>query len=280
MRVDSIDLFSNDSRVVSFDVGMLDIRNPYVIQSIAGLGADEIVPRFYGQGNISNARYYDMSLEPREIVLTIGLNPNYNVNLRPSDLRGDLYRAIASSRTGLIQLQFKDDSAVVGAISGFVTKFEAPLFAKETQVQITMKCDDPIFKALYTTNEVVASLDTSALVLTDPVSTSPHGFKFELTFTGSVTNFIIQEKCFPLDPNWFFKINYEFINFDYLNFSSVDGDKYLWVERSGDITYLMDSLEVGSLWPIMFPGDNEFEVYADDNFVWNALYYNQTHWGI
>lgn len=280
MRVDTIDLFSNDSKVVSFDVGMLDVRNPYIIKGITGLDADAIVPRFYGQGAVSNVRYYDMALEPREIAIRIGLNPNYNLNLRPSDLRGDLYRAIASSRSGQIQLRFNDDSAVVGAISGFVTKFEAPLFAKETEVQITMRCDDPVFKSLYTTNVVVDSLSTSALVLTDPVSTSPHGFKMELTFTDSVTDFIIQEKSLPDAPNWLFKINYSFIVFDYLVFSSVDNDKYLYVERAGDITYLMDSLEIGSIWPILFPGDNEFEVYADDNFVYNAIYYNETHWGV
>lgn len=280
MRVDRIDLYSNNHEIARFDVNILDVRNPYIIKVITGLDADQIIPRFYGQGSISGSKFYDLALEPREIAMRIGLNPNYNVNVNPSDLRGDLYRAIASSRNGQIQLKLVNDEAVVGQIFGFVSKFEAMLFANEPEVQLTMRCDDPIFRAEYLTSAVLGDTDligTGGMRLNDRVSTSPHGFKFKLTFTGSVNPFTITNDITAID--WQFKINYPFISGDELYFSSEAGDKYLYRVRSSVTVELMDKIEPGSVWPIMFPGDNLFEIIGN-LFTWNAIYWYETHWGV
>ena len=156
MKVSSIDLYSNDHLVTTFDVNQRDVRNPYILKGITGLDADEIVPQFYGQGADSGANFNDMTLEPREIVMKIGLNPDYRIGHHPADLRGHLYRAIASNRRGTIQLRFNEDSATVGAITGFVTKFESPIGNKDVEVTLTMRCDDPIFKSLYVVSAIPA----------------------------------------------------------------------------------------------------------------------------
>lgn len=275
MRVQGIDLYSNNKLIMSFNVAGPDNLNSYVLKGITGLDAEEITPLFYGQGEETNTKFYDMVLQPREIGILIGLNPNYRLNLTAGDLRGDLYKAIASSRSGLIQLRFMDNEVAVATISGFIIKLEGPVSTKEPQVQLTIRCDNPIFTSLDVMNQIVTGLSETAPLLIDPISTAPHGFKFKLTFTGSVNPFIIQ------DPNddWVFQINYAFLSGDELYFSSVNGDKYIYRIRSAVTLHLMDVIETGSVWPILFPGENQFEINTS-SFDWNEVYWNDTHWGI
>lgn len=280
MRVQSIELYSNSQRVVQFDVNGPDFRNPYVLKSIAGLDADEITPLFYGQGTESNTKFYDLVLQPREIVMRIGLNPDYSLGVRSGDLRTDLLKAIGANRSGKMQLRLVDDEVPVGVINGFVTKFEANVSNKEAEVLLTLRCDDPLFKTLHVSNQIVTELDELNPLIIDPISTAPHGFYFHLTFTGSVNPFIIRDTT---TPDWKFQINYPFIVDDQLFFSSEVGNKYIYRIRAGATLHLMDVLEQGSIWPILFPGENQFNTLpagGGATFVWNEMYWHDTHWGV
>lgn len=275
MRVTSIELYSNDSRVMSFDVRGPDARNPYKLKAITGLDADSIVPRFYATGEVSGHNFYDLALEPREIAMRIALNPNYNHGSEASDLRGDLYRAIASNRRGKLQLRFKENNDDVAAIEGFVTKFEGPLTNREAEVQLTLRCDDPIFKSLYITSVIIDDMDPDEPTIIDPVSTSPHGFKFKLTFNDDQPGWAMGAP----DNDWLFQINYSFLDLDELYMSSEIGDRYLYRIRGGVTLQLMDMLEPGSVWPIIFPGENHFEI-GGSTIDWNEIYWYETHWGV
>jgi len=278
MRVSSIDLYSNDNLVTTFDVNQRDVRNPYILKGITGLDADSIVPQFYGQGAESGSNFHDMALEPREIVMKIGLNPNYLIGHAASDLRGTLYRAIASSRKGTIQLRFNEDAATVGAITGFITKFEGPLNNKDPEVTITMRCDDPIFKSLYIASAIVSEFVSDTIVITDPTSTSPHGFKLKLTFDDTLFSFLMREQ--EIDPDWFFQIDYTFIAGDELYLSSEAGDKYAYRVRSAVTLQLMDLIVPGSMWPVMFPGENNYWISDTADITFNEWYWYETHWGV
>jgi hypothetical protein len=140
-----------------------------------------------------------------------------------------------------------------------------------------MECEDPVFKAEYVTSVVVADVDTTDVVITDPISTAPHGFKFKITFTDYTALFVIQDQS---TPEWAFQINYEFLSGDELYFSSENNDKYLYRVRSAVTVQLMDVVEPGSTWPILFPGSNTFLILADDNFAWNEIFFYETHWGV
>lgn len=275
MRIQGIDLYSNDKLIINFNVAGPDFENPYKLKAMTGTDADEITPLFYGQGEVSNTKYYDMMLQPRDIDMRIGLNPNYNLDIRPGDLRGEIYKAIASSRSGLVQLRFKDDEIPVAVISGFVTKLQAPVSTREPEIQLTIRCSDSLFKSYDAMAQEVTSLSKTAPLIIDPVSTAPHGFKFRLTFTGSVNPFIFKD---PGD-DWLFRINYAFLNGDQLYFSSVNGDKYIYRVRGGSTLHLMDVLAQGSVWPILFPGENQFAINTS-SFNWNEVYWYDTHWGI
>ncbi len=86
-------------------------------------------------------------------------------------------------------MQFNNGDNTVAAISGFVTKFEAPNFTKTPEVQLTVNCSDPMLKALDEVNVDVTDLDPFFTTIVDDESTSPHGFRFGVIFSESIVDF-------------------------------------------------------------------------------------------
>ncbi len=280
MRLTSVDIFASNN-VVNLSFRDPTSQNPYNVKSIIGLDADEITSKFYGVSYLSNEKHYDLSLTKRDVVIQIGLNPNFRLGKTYSDLRDDLYKLISSSRTGSIRLQFNNGDNTVAAISGFVTKFEAPNFTKTPEVQLTVNCSDPMLKALDEVNVDVTDLDPFFTTIVDDESTSPHGFRFGVIFSESIVDFSIQD---TFVPNWAFEVNLtgsplgSFVSGDELHFSSENNNRYLYLVRGFDIIHLVDRIIPTSVWPIVFPGENTF--ICSDFVSWDHITYYPTYWGV
>lgn len=284
MRITNVGLYSNGFEVANFSFRDPETRNPYVIQGMFGLDADEIVPKFYGFSTTSKTRQYDMTLAKREITLRIALIPQAGTGKTYSDLRDDLYRAIASSRDGLVQLRFNNRSATTAAISGFITKFEASLSTKQPEVQLTIKCTESMLKSMTHIDVDVSDFGT-AFTISDYVSTAPHGITFEVKFVDDAPVFTIKDQ---LNPEWFFTVTPGIIfggsNFkggDSLIISSEHDNKQVYATRGSEVEQLADRVAVGSLWPRIFPGNNDFLIdVGPGSFTWTSAYYWSTYWGV
>ena len=118
------------------------------------MDAEEIVPRFYGFGLTTTSplntkpRFYDFGMKPRNVVIRVVLNPRYKLDETYADIRDELYRNISSNRTGLIVLHFYYGATTVARLTGFITKFEVSHFTQLPEAQITIRCDDPMFRAI------------------------------------------------------------------------------------------------------------------------------------
>lgn len=279
MRTEVIEFWSNDALIVSFDMTRPDVRNPYTIKAITGLDADEIVSTYYASGSVSGKKFNELTLPPREITMRIDMKPNYRLSQHPSDLRAKLQRAIASSRTGEVELRFLNDGMCWGSIKGHISKFEAPLTTKDTEIQFTMRCSDPIIRSQGPTSQNLAILDDDPVIV-DPVSTSPHGFKMKITYTADHSDFEMSEVSDF--PDWYFQINYAFLSGDELYISSEFNDKYLYRVRSAVTLNLADLIEPGSLWPMLFPDvENAFTISGHPTHMTiDEWYWYETHWGL
>jgi hypothetical protein len=280
MKVTSVELHPADSS----EVCLLSFRDPrrlepYNIKSILGLDADEIVFRFSGISDTSKSRYYTLSVGKREIVLNIELNPGFGNSETYSYLRDNLYKMIASSRTGLVQLQFKDGEHVVAAVSGFVKKFEASHFTKNPDVLITINCPDPMLRAPEPVSFTVPYLPMDIPNLKDDISTCPHGFAFEMEFLSNLSDFVIGD---PIDSEWSFQVSPSggFLTGDVLHFSSEYTNKYLFIMRGETQIHVVDAIHPGSVWPMLFPGDNYFGVNDPTALIWLNIYHFPTYWGV
>lgn len=291
MKVTSIDLIANDREIASFSFRDPTSRNPYTAKGMFGLDADEIISKYYGQN------FYNLAQTKRNVVIRIALNPDFAQGRSYSELRDDLYRAIASNRSGLIELLFKHGDAPVASISGKITKFEAPLFNEVPEVQITIKCSDSMVRGAVPYYENLFEM-ASEMAVIDTLSTAPHGFKFSVEFTEGVDAFFIADSW--TDETWRFEFSPGTINpedggpgfyiGDVLYFSSEVNNKYLYVERhyygvEDDVGWivryhLIDTIVPGSVWPIIFPGANNFVFYPESGYDWKTFEYYPTYWGV
>lgn len=276
MRVTSVTLSAEGSSnqcVLSYrDPGS---TSPYLAKSITGLDADDIVPRFYGS-SASNAKYYSLSLQKRDVIFQMVLNPRYAQFESHSGLRDELYRLISSSRTGVISVEFKDGPNSVAIIYGFVSKLETDHFDKEPSVKLAVTCDDPMLRSVAPANVSVLGLDPASTVITDNLSTAPHGLSFNVIFTDSQPDFTMTDT----EDEWSFSIVPVggFLRDDVLHVSSDFNNKEVYIVRDSEIIYLADVIIAGSIWPVLFPGENTF--ICSPNFVWDTISYYVTYWGV
>ncbi|MET0787261.1 MAG: hypothetical protein ABWY25_11220 [Paenisporosarcina sp.] len=278
MKLTSVELHpanSSETAILSFrDPGR---QNSYNVKAIVGLDADDIVARYYGGSG--NSKFYELSLVRRTIVVRIALNPKSNENESYSSLRDGIYKLIASSRTGQLQIQFKRNNSIIAAISGFVTKLESPHFNKEQEIQITVVCDEPMLKAPVRTVISVSSLNTFLVNLQDGSSTAPHGFIFDLKFLADTASLTMAD---PNDDSWSFVITPSggFLLDDVLHFSSEYNNKNLYLTRAAVDYHLAETITPGSIWPILFPGNNIFAFSTPENVEWTKFEYYATYWGV
>ena len=78
----------------------------------------------------------------RNIVLTLELKPDWSAGEDPEDLRKILSGFFTPGHT--VEFELVTDKAT-RHISGVVETFEAPMFVREPQVQISILCHDPYF---------------------------------------------------------------------------------------------------------------------------------------
>lgn len=279
MKITSIELHPDKTSIAPVVLSFRDPRtlNPYNAMNVTGLDADEIIPKFYGTDGADN--FYSLAQKKRDISILAGLNPNFASGQSYSDLRDALYRIIASSRTGRVTLQLKDALGVVCEVAGFISKMETGHFEKHQEVQLTISCSEPLFKAPSPTVVTVGGLVPSNTVIQDNLSTAPHGMKFVLDFASNLDFFTIIDTT---DLTWSFTVTPVggFLAGDSLHFSSELNGKYLYIQRGSTIIHLADVIEQGSIWPIMFPGANQYNFIHATGMTWNAITYYPSYWGV
>lgn len=280
MKIDRVEIHSDGvDSVGTLSFADPERHNPYNVKSIMGIDADEIISQYYGASGTANERYYALSVQQRDVIMRVELNPDFTENQTVSDLRDELYRMIASSRTGLVELWFAYDEEVIAVLSGFITKLETNHFDKTQEVTLTLRTKEPMLKAQTETVLETEGTDLSALTVVDNKSTAPHGFKMEISFIADQDFFILSSTT---DAGWAFQIE-PFLGFeagDVLHFSSEKNNKYLYIVRDEDTIHVADRVLAESIWPIIFPGENIFTMYNYENMVLEALSHYPTYWGI
>lgn len=265
-----------------FAVQEQDPNTRYLIRAMAGVDADDLIFKFYGRGKVSGVKFYEQSMPPREIVMRIVLNPRFATNESVSDIRDAVYRMIASNRSPELRLECRDGPALVCEIYGIITKVEVGYFAKGPECQITMRCNDPMFRSVLMVSETIAELpSTNPVVIEDEASTAPHGITFKVKFTAVTASFTVQDKAsspdwvFTVTPSTSFQIN------DELWVSSEFGKQQVfWNKASGTDIDLMDKVTNDSVWPQMFPGVNTYYILPIANTDWLAFNWRSAYWAL
>lgn len=281
MRLTSLVLHSSDtSEDVEFALPRERFTR-YVVRSILGIDAEQLIPKFYSRGAQSGDRFYEYTMKPREIVVRVVLNPDYRINEDVAELRDELYRLISNRRSGLVQLQFRSGGTTVCVIDGMITKFEVLHFTQVPELQITFDCPDPIFRAMNPVKILPGDLPTgSPIIIPDDKSTAPHGFSFKVEYTGLASTMTIQDHA--TTPEWQFSIapTGGFAAGDILSVSSEYRNKSVYHDKTPGGGPIMDKVVSGSVWPQIWPGGSIFYFNNSANWHWLELEYYPAFWGL
>jgi len=260
----------------------------FICKGVDGLGPPEIDVSIAQM--LDGGGYFQNKVpKNKQIIARIGLNPTWAVELGTtvSDLREMLYGMLTGGYTGdrvAVILMDVDpdtfDETEICRIYGYVSKFEIVPFSKDPQVQITIECLSPWYEAL---NPVFPTLGTMSKTAPNilNVGNGPTGFKMKFTFAGlgggGIPTYEIETqgglKHMLFTPPW------NFVNGDYIEFSTVSGDRYATIYHGAVAQNALAWLSSDSDWLQLYGGMNILSM-SSNLFNWNNIEFVPRWWGV
>lgn len=221
----------------------IPVTNPlstdsYIIKGIEGLTPAKGVIASSTYASQDGGAIHSKRTDMRNIVLTIGYLPDYSASQTIQSLRQALYTIFPTK--GNVRLVFINSEHDAMQIDGVVESFEALIFTKEPQIQISIICPNPHLQSrtdLTLNGKTGVSLDMSTS------GSERSGFLFEMTMTKNMNR--VEIICSP-DEGLVYSRTLQ--TGDRLRISTIRGNKYISLLRAG--SYLINELryiESGSM---------------------------------
>jgi hypothetical protein len=254
--------------------------DPVQIRNVEGLGpvkADiSATPFATGRGEL----YQGSSTGKRNIVLTLGLNPNW-VNQTMASLRQLLYRYFMVESWATLRF-FTDDHPVTH-ITGIVESFEPNMFSQDPEMQISILCPKPDFVDVDTTL-IRGLVDSGTEVSLNYDGTSPTGFELRILTTPGVTSAngdftVINVAAGSFKE--FHLIAAEVNNSMFIELNTVRSTRHVYNVMLPDQPIkqeinILAKMGKTSDWPELLPGGNLFSVGSSAaGLRWILAYFNR-----
>lgn len=256
-----------------------DVSNGLYIDDIRGLDPVKATIVSSSFAAIDGTQYQSSRRESRNIVLTIGLEPDYATD-SVRDLRSRLYEyMMPKSEVSLTFIHDEADDELEVVISGRVESLETALFSEEPAVDISIVCFDPDFVDL---TEVLVEGDTVAdttEITIDYDGTVESGFVFELLVDRTLTEFTIYHTP-PGKPvrTLDFAANLE--TGDVLTITTIAGNKSVLLTRTATTSSLLYGMSPQSNWIELEKGANKIRVYALGDPIPYTITYTTRYGGL
>lgn len=226
-------------------------------------------------GSVDGTSYVGSSVLSRNIVLTLGPNPDW-INWTYESLRRLLYQYFMPKRP--VRLTFYSDDMIPVEITGIVESVEVNQFSKDPEIVISVICPDPYFTALdpkVITGQAIRSGGETTSI--DYEGNIESGINVKVTSVSGSAPTVIGVQIG--DPTLsYFNVTATATSSKYFEMSSVPMLKYAQnVDiNNGVITNLLSKVLQGSSWPILQPGENDFSVITDMGVQdWELVYYER-----
>jgi hypothetical protein len=234
--------------------------DPLQILNVEGLGPVKAAITTSPYGVFDGESYLGGNVGKRNIVMTIGLNPNWH-DQSMSSLRMLLYNYFMPKLP--VRLRFSSSYLPDCQIDGVIESMDPNMFSKDPQVQISIICPMPDFVAveptvetgltnsgiLFKTMTYPGSVPAGIILKIEQAVGSPGEDAIQLILKGEhqPLTFVAQGK---IDPTTYFEID------------SIPGEKYVHSVSTmlGTITNYLNSVAVDAIWPLLYPGKNDISV--------------------
>lgn len=256
----------------------------YQVLSIEGLNPPKATLYRSEVAGMDGTKFMSAKLEERNIVVTIRINGDVEAN------RLQLYDYFKTKH--YTRMHFTNARKDVYA-EGYVESMECDLFDISEQMQISIICPDPYFKAMEeivsdiskvigafefpfafgaegvesstVTDEAIefSTYDRDAVVIVNNEGESDTGMIIRINFTGAVDNPTI----YNVDTKESFEVNTAFEDGDEVTINTNPGEKRILLLRDGVTSNLINKVARGSTWLTLDKGDNQFTYTADEGVL-------------
>lgn len=221
----------------------------------------------------------DPTVGKRNIVVTLGLNPNW-VDQTMASLRRQLYRYWMPKAWTKLRF-FSDDMATVD-IEGHVESFKPNMFSEDPEIQVSIICPKPDFIEPDATLYYGVVDDGTAELEFEYGGSVPAGFELRVdyaaanvAYTGPLTVSVQQEPEAPqilvVDPVTIDAISH-------FKLSTIKNAKRIQkvANVDGAVVNLLMNMSDASVWPEFKPGTNLLKVAASETGqAWTLAFFNR-----
>lgn len=249
----------------------------YKVRNIDGLGPVKANISTIESGIDPGGIYLSGKDGVRNIVITMGFDPDYNAGWSLTDIRNRLYEVFMPQSK--VELEFTTEHKGVLLIDGIVESHEPVIFSKDPLVQISIICVDPYFRT--TAPETVVNVPSEASDM--PIffipfdGEVPVGFKMEYTLANDKPSGTILMSSLPREGENYFQVGMPFLIGDKVMFSTVKGDRYVRYIRNAATNNALPFFSGSLIQNKLRRGQNYFQFtdygwINDLKFSYNKLY--------
>lgn len=228
-------------------VAEYDGSTPYIVKNVDGVDPVKATISTTSYANQDGGFYQSARTEMRNIVLTIGYRPDLTSGMSIQEIRRSMYSVFDPKAR--IKLRFIDTDEAPVEIEGFVESHETSIFSRDPEVQISILCPDPYFKAI---RPVTISSTNNNPVYTSYLGTAETGFLFELFVNRNVEGTLL--RAYINDDNYY-DIHYggSLVSGDVLSISTERANKFVRRTRGGETLSVLNGITRGQLSMVISP---------------------------
>lgn len=249
----------------------------YFIKSVDGFGPPDRDIAI--ASTAAGGRFQGVTVQDRELVVLIGLNPDWDSGETPKVLRDNLYTMLNTGYDPKVDVQLMSGLLPVAHEYAYISKFETALFSADPMVQITFKTLNPTFRSLGPISYNPEDLSESTPDIYN-YGTAETGFMFAVAFTGSMSSWYIKQ---AENQNIGMTFKTSFASGDILSVSTIPGQRYVHLKKHrGKVKNSLSILTGDSEWIQLHPGHNHFLMPSKTgNWDWNGkLSFTLHYWGV
>lgn len=247
----------------------------YTVYQIDGLDPPTATVNTSPVANFDGEIFNSAKANKRNIVIYLTIEGDCEKN------RINLYRYARSRRA--ISFYYKNDSRDV-YIDGYVESIQIAFFEMKQNVQISIICPEPWFKA---TDTSITDFSTIIPLFVFPFAYEEAGAPFseiELNAQKSIINngdivngviinikatgTVLNPAIYNLTENQYFKLDIEMVEGDELTINTNNSHKSVTLLHDGVRSNVINNMDIGSKWFQLLSGDNIF-TYGADEFAQN-----------
>lgn len=249
-----VEVLSDQGTLLILPVG--EDSNGFYVKDIDGLDPVSASLSSSVFGQLAGEVEQGSRREKRNIVLTVGLEPDY-ISRTISQMRRQLYQFFMPESKAT--LRFVSDDLETVSIRVTIEDMDSALFTQDPDATISMVAYKPDFLSLVETT--LPGQSTSGAVDTNLVypGSVPAGFLLTMNVNRSITGFVIQQTL-PNAVQRTLEFQRPMVNGDILQINTVEGNKFATITRGGSISSAIGGISPQADWLQLSPGTNKMRV--------------------